>query len=1771
MRTKKGFRCAILGNNLSPNGGAKWLRFPLITRTPRFSGPLWSVLRFEFRQPHSLALVALVCWSSASGQTYNFTTIAGLAGWGGSADGVGSAARFTRPEGVAADSAGHVYVADAGNSTIRQLTLVGSNWVSSTIAGLAGSTGGADGTNSDARFNHPTGLALDSTGNMYVADSANYTIRKLAHIGADWVSSTIAGLAGSRGSADGTNSDARFYSPSGPALDSTGSIYVADEFNSTIRKVTPVGTNWVSSTIAGLAGSYGFADGTNSNARFSIPDSVAVDAVGNVYVGDYGVGIRKIAPLGTNWITSTIPGLYDPQGVAVDAAGNIYVTGYDNTIVQLSPAGTNWVTRVLGGLGESLYYGGADGAGCAARFNSPSGITLDGAGNLYVADAYNNTIREGTPSVNLPLAGAACACAAITTGFTGGFAGQKTSGMNYGTVFRVNTNGSFATLFQFGFTNGANPSGALLQANDGNVYGTTVNGGSNNCGTIFQMTTNGVVGWSYSLSLATGRNPYGALMQGQDGNLYGTTEWGGANDRGTVFRISPTGSAFSNLYSFYSSTDTFAAFPYAGVVQGSDGYLYGTTQFGGTNGSGTVFKMTTNGAVVWTFSFNDTDGYEPDGGVTFASDGNLYGTTDFGGTNGDYGTVFKITTSGAETTLVSSDPSAPIAFADPVAPLIVGRDGALYSTSQWGGTNGAWGTVIKVATNGMLTVLASFNYMNGARPKSGLVPTQDGSLYGVAPGGVNDAGTIFRMTSNGVLSSLHAFAIAKDGYAPVAWFDDPNDTVMSLMLAADGSLYGTTPYGIISTNASSDWVLNGGASISNDVLVLTDNGLVESRSAFCGSRQYTWDFSASFTYQAAGNLAGRGFAFVIQNDPAQASALGDFAAGLGYGTIGFGHPAISPSAALEFNLYNPDTVGISFQTNGQTGGYLSTAPVNLASGDPISVTMKYSPVGPGIFWVQLTDLLTGDSYSNLWNTAAWNTGSVDDPPTNFVGFTSGTGIRAPSSQTIKNFSINWTYVWQGDGYNPPTGSPTQYSNSGYWTSGNPVWAFRNFRAGSFYMEGDPVEFWNPRAVVVNGNLVGPTNVPVFLTNTVTPSSVWFRGGSSYLLTGNGGIGGPCGMIVDGGTINGVSTTVSLSTANTYCGVTTINGGLMVLGNANAVQNSIVSLAGGALGFSGGIGAFTLGGLAGNGRIALTDSGSNPVTLVVGNNNSSTTCGGLLTGSGGLTKIGSGTLTLLGNNAYTGPTTISAGTLAASATSLGLGPVAIAPGATLALLSGFNQDLIAEATNSTSAGTTAGFDGTYALYEAGFPGSPAGTGLPSSGLITNGSTGVQFQLQPFTRNNALQLSPATGSGPTSGTLALVAPGHFNTISVLGAAANGSSTFYMTLNFADGSATIVATNTLSDWFDATPYAISNLGRATRTIASPTFSGAPGNPRLYELDYTLSSADQSKVLSSITFTDLGDELRQGSARLNTFAVSCGVGPFTANIGSLAGGGNVLLNGNTLAIGNTNNLSSTFSGVIGDGNGRGNLLKAGTGRLTLTGTNTYRGGTTVSGGTLIVNGALADTDLTVQPSGGFGGVGTLGGSVTVNSAALIFSGMDSNSIGTLTISNNLILQGTALIKIDPGVGKSDLISAGTVTYGGTLSVSNLSGAVLSAGNVFRVFAATNYSGNFVSVTPILPGPALRWDTSGLAVNGTLGIVSVPRPAITGVTLSGTKLTMNAVNGLSGSTYYVLTTTNLAVPLHQWASIATNILATSGNFILSVTNAVSPTASQQFFTLQVE
>jgi sugar lactone lactonase YvrE len=323
--------------------------------------------------------------------TGEVTTLAGSAGSSGSADGTGAAAKFNNPSGITTDGS-TLYVADTWNHTIRKIVI--STGEVTTLAGSAGLEGSLDGTGAAVKFNNPYGITTYGT-NLYVADTNNNTIRKI--VIATGAVTTLAGSAEPAGSADGTGTAARFKNPYGITTDGNN-LYVADTYNNTIRKIV-IAAGEVT-TLAGSAGSSGSANGTGAAARFNYPQGITTDGT-NLYVTDGNSTIRKIV-IATGEVTtlagSGLAGFTDGTGAAarfkypcgITTEGtNLYVADTGNNTIRKIVIATGEVTTLAG----SGLAGSANGTGAAAKFNNPSGITTDGS-NLYVADTYDNTIRK---------------------------------------------------------------------------------------------------------------------------------------------------------------------------------------------------------------------------------------------------------------------------------------------------------------------------------------------------------------------------------------------------------------------------------------------------------------------------------------------------------------------------------------------------------------------------------------------------------------------------------------------------------------------------------------------------------------------------------------------------------------------------------------------------------------------------------------------------------------------------------------------------------------------------------------------------------------------------------------------------------------------------------------------------------------------------------------------------------------------------------------------------------------------------------------------------------------------------------------------------------------------------------------------------------------------------------------------------------------------------------------------------------------------------------
>jgi uncharacterized repeat protein (TIGR03803 family) len=354
---------------------------------------------------------------------------------------------------------------------------------------------------------------------------------------------------------------------------------------------------------------------------------------------------------------------------------------------------------------------------------------------------------------------------------------------------------TFTTLHSFDSTDGATPFAGLILATDGNLYGTTGGQGTNGGGTVFKITPSGTLTTLYNFcaraNCTDGNIPTSGLVQATNGNFYGTTLGGGVFLEGTVFKITP-GGALTTLYSFCAQTNcTDGQAPESALVQGTDGNFYGTTALGGsgTPPVGTVFKITPSGSLTTLHSFARTDGEQPYGTLIQATNGNFYGTTSLGGANGN-GTVFKITSSGALTTLYNFCAQSNCADGgSPIAGLVQATDGNLYGETDGGGSD-LFGTIFKITPTGTLTTLHSFDAIDGEVPEAALVQGSDGNFYGTTSrGGGNNGGTAFKITPAGTLTTLYNFCTqypsCSDGQNPVA----------SLVQDTNGVFYGTTELG----------------------------------------------------------------------------------------------------------------------------------------------------------------------------------------------------------------------------------------------------------------------------------------------------------------------------------------------------------------------------------------------------------------------------------------------------------------------------------------------------------------------------------------------------------------------------------------------------------------------------------------------------------------------------------------------------------------------------------------------------------------------------------------------------------------------------------------------------------------------------------------------------------------------------------------------------------------------------------------------------------------
>jgi uncharacterized repeat protein (TIGR03803 family) len=516
---------------------------------------------------------------------------------------------------------------------------------------------------------------------------------------------------------------------------------------------------------------------------------------GERYPGDFGSLFR----LETNGsftklhVFNGVDGATPEAALVVGPDGALYGSTYGG---GTNGSGTLFRVETNGGFTKLHDFNGTNG-------ESPSGLVVGPDGALYGSTYVGGTNGSGT-LFRVETNGAftelhdfngvdgATPEAALVVGpdgaLYGSTPGERYPG-DYGTLFRLETNGRFTKLHVFNGLNGAYPWSALVVGPDGALYGSTLSGGTNTLysyGALFRLETNGAFKKLHDFNGSDGESVQTPLVVGPDGALYGSTGSGGTNNDGTLFRVETNGT-FTKLHDFNGLDGT----PEATLVVGPDGALYGSAELGGATytppGYGTVFRFKTNGTFTKLYDFNATDGYQPSASLVMGPDGALYGSTSYGGTY-NAGTLFRLEANGTFARLHDFDGTN---GAEPVTALVSGPDGALYGSTYFGGTSNA-GVLFRVETSGTFTKVHDFDGTNGAVPAAALVLGRDGALYGsTASGGTYNAGTLFRLEANGTFARLHDFD-GLDGVIPEA----------ALTVGPDGALYGSHQTGSTNGHAS---------------------------------------------------------------------------------------------------------------------------------------------------------------------------------------------------------------------------------------------------------------------------------------------------------------------------------------------------------------------------------------------------------------------------------------------------------------------------------------------------------------------------------------------------------------------------------------------------------------------------------------------------------------------------------------------------------------------------------------------------------------------------------------------------------------------------------------------------------------------------------------------------------------------------------------------------------------------------------------------------------
>ncbi|MDD5559066.1 choice-of-anchor tandem repeat GloVer-containing protein [Candidatus Methylomirabilis sp.] len=602
-----------------------------------------------------------------------------------------------------------------------------------------------------------------------------------------------------------TASDGAMGDDFGNSVAISGDTVVVGAYHATIG-----GNSWQGAAYVFVKPGGGWTTMTQT-AKLTASDGVAWDLFGDsvaisgdtVVIGAWGAaigdnGVQGAAYVfvkpGSGWattstfntkLTASDGAAWDDFGASVAISGNTVIVGVPYANANIGINVDQGAAYVFDAVTYTL---------TVTKAGTGSGTVTSGSLEINCGATCTASFSSGT---TVTLTATPATGSTTFTGWSGACTGTGSCNVTMDAAkavtatFTQTPSSTLPHTFVGGSTDGRRPVGGLLRGANGVLYGTTDNGGSNDLGTIFKLNADGS-GYTVLHSfggVGDGSQSWAGLIQGADGALYGTTVGGGSGGLGTVFKLNADGSGYTILHSFVGGGADGRG-PQAGLIQGADGALYGTTYEGGSSNLGTVFKLNADGSsytVLHHFAGGVTDGSQSWAGLIQGTDGALYGTTELGGSSG-LGTVFKLTTNGSGFTLLHTFVSGSADGAYPLAGLIQGADGALYGTT-WGGGAGV-GTVFKLTTNGSgFTLLHSFGGVtDGSQSWAGLIQGADGTLYGTThDGGVSDLGTIFKLNTNGSgFTLLHYF---------VGGVDDGAHPVGGLLQGADGALYVTTDSG----------------------------------------------------------------------------------------------------------------------------------------------------------------------------------------------------------------------------------------------------------------------------------------------------------------------------------------------------------------------------------------------------------------------------------------------------------------------------------------------------------------------------------------------------------------------------------------------------------------------------------------------------------------------------------------------------------------------------------------------------------------------------------------------------------------------------------------------------------------------------------------------------------------------------------------------------------------------------------------------------------------